>query len=74
MIAELIQVVTTLHAPFTDQVETRDYVCAADCGEKLVIEFPEDCNWDDREGGALDDDGWVLRGHRYLCGICRWKD
>lgn len=72
MIAELIQVVTTLHAPFTEQVETRTYDCS--CGAELVIEFPEDCNWDDRESGELDNAGWVLRGNRYLCGICRWKD
>lgn len=45
--------------------ESRTYKCF--CGAEFIIRFPENCNWDDYESGALENAGWVRIGREYHC-------
>lgn len=50
-----------------EMFEPRTYKCF--CGAEFIVRFPENCNWDDYESGALEDAGWALRGQNYFCPI-----
>lgn len=48
-----------------EAAEPRTYTCF--CGAEFIVRFPENCDWNDYESGALEDAGWTLSGREYLC-------